>query len=755
MKNNNCRLLKSLFCVTMSLLLLLSNLMFYEKEAHAVLPLTQIKESEYYGRQQLAEMDNGDALVKAYDKLAAGVENAETTINVYDASYPITTDEIKLVFEVYINDYPQHFWRKNAYSYSYYSTGYVVSLTPKYSFTGTELETARAEYDAALNSILSKVNGDMSEFERELIIHDAIAEETEFISGATYAHEAYGALVDKKAVCEGYARAFQDVLYKAGILSTTVTGIGNGGGHAWNLVRIDGKYYYTDLSWDDQSPTIYHEYFNLPLENMSIDHTLDTTIDTPEANSLDGNYFNVMGGWLEELTLDGVVAEMKDDLKAELYMDLDIDISEISNWLGNNISSIAGECGVTGGFSYSCKRMNRQYIITITPSSGTRTIVAVAGVGLNVTSYKMTEVGESFKLQANVYPETATNTNVTYSSLDTNVAVVDKYTGVIKAIGEGTTDIVVTTEDGAKTTKCSVTVDLGKEELAGKLEINGSSEAQTVSEGDTICFDVSATGGEGDYTYQYKMYNFSTAKWSTLKKYSEDAQYEYADLQEGKYRFVVQVKDSAGTVVDTNKINITVESNELTGTLRIDDSSSNKNVKLNDTIKLNVSAAGGTGEYTYRYMMYDFSTGKWSTIKGFSTTQSVSYKITTEGNKRFVVQVKDSSGTIVDTNKITINVITEELSGTLKVNNSTAGATISSGSSIKLSVQGAGGTGGYTYQYKVYTYSNAKWSTLKSYTTDTTYVWTPSATGKYRLVVQVKDSSGTIVDSNKITVTIN
>lgn len=54
-------------------------------------------------------------------------------------------------------------------------------------------------------------------------------------------------------------------------------GTSNGGNHAWNIVRIDGKYYNVDLSWDDTlgeaTGQISYSYFNLSDNTFGLDHT--------------------------------------------------------------------------------------------------------------------------------------------------------------------------------------------------------------------------------------------------------------------------------------------------------------------------------------------------------------------------------------------------------------------------------------------------------------------------------------------------
>lgn len=66
----------------------------------------------------------------------------------------------------------------------------------------------------------------------------------------------YGALINKVAVCEGYSKAFKYIMDDFGIPCVIVCGIGqNSNGdtesHAWNYVKIDGKWYAIDCTWDD------------------------------------------------------------------------------------------------------------------------------------------------------------------------------------------------------------------------------------------------------------------------------------------------------------------------------------------------------------------------------------------------------------------------------------------------------------------------------------------------------------------------
>lgn len=79
-------------------------------------------------------------------------------------------------------------------------------------------------------------------------------------------------------MCEGYARAFQLLLNVRGINNLFVTGQGANTDHAWNLVEIDGEWYWFDLTYDDTSDYnwgITHDYFCATDEKFLKNHTVD------------------------------------------------------------------------------------------------------------------------------------------------------------------------------------------------------------------------------------------------------------------------------------------------------------------------------------------------------------------------------------------------------------------------------------------------------------------------------------------------
>lgn len=65
-----------------------------------------------------------------------------------------------------------------------------------------------------------------------------------------HAWAAYGALIDKNCVCQGYANSMYRILNQVGVDTRIITGTGNNGAHAWNIVKIGDLYYNIDSTWD-------------------------------------------------------------------------------------------------------------------------------------------------------------------------------------------------------------------------------------------------------------------------------------------------------------------------------------------------------------------------------------------------------------------------------------------------------------------------------------------------------------------------
>jgi len=335
-------------------------------------PYVLLEVVPYYGRQLLANMSNATALLYAYDQIAAGVADSLEVIEIYNGVNAISMDEVAMVMDLYRRDYAQHFWIGNTYSTSY-NAETCVSVTMTYILSGEELAEAQEAFEEAVEAILAELTDDMSEYERELYLHDKLASMITYVSG-THAHNAYGALVEGKAVCEGYAEAFQYLLRCAGIQSFLAIGAsidpgtGTSVGHEWNYVRIDGKYYHVDLTWNDQGEDLYHAYFNQTDTVMSKDHAITAvTYTLPVCNSDSAFYFQGKSEYLSSFDAAAIGNMLKEN-GYSVHVYIPGSVSEFWTWYCANISTVVQHSGIVGQLTYGYRQLGNEMILWLMPA---------------------------------------------------------------------------------------------------------------------------------------------------------------------------------------------------------------------------------------------------------------------------------------------------------------------------------------------------------------------------------------------------
>ena len=255
-------------------------------------------EEFYLGKSMLSRMDNSSALLNAYDKILAGVTALKKDIPLSGNNCKISAEELKKVYDIVLNDHPEFFYLSGAYGYSYMSNNsqVITAVKPAYTFSDSAISTAKNQLNQKVSELTRGLSG-KSEYEISLILHDRVAERVQYVFDDND-QNAYGALVEGKAVCAGYARAYQLLMQKMGIPCWAVEGVsdnpttGKAKAHQWNLSKIDGKWYYTDVTWDDQDENLFYGYFNVTHSLLSEDHRdLFYASYLPKADSTDANYF--------------------------------------------------------------------------------------------------------------------------------------------------------------------------------------------------------------------------------------------------------------------------------------------------------------------------------------------------------------------------------------------------------------------------------------------------------------------------------
>ena len=339
----------------------------------------EIPQDFYYCREQLKTLNNSEALLFAYDNIVEGINACKSEIIISQGRYQISPAEFEMVLEATRRDHTEQFWMGGKYTpYSSYDGTRIEKIVPTYLMTGEELQDARVAFEQAINKMLERLTPDMSMYEKEKALHDMLAVQVTYVSGDN-AHNAYGALVEGKAVCEGYAEALQCLLHRVGIRSVEIFGYGInpstglGEPHAWNAISLDGvNYYLVDLTWNDQSTLLAYSYFNQTSAIMGQDHEqwmigenangeilTCEVFDLPVCTATAENYFIKEGRRISTYDAASIAKLLKDN-KFSVSVFVDSDVQQFINWYNNNVVTIATAAGVSGRFTYGSMVIGRE-----------------------------------------------------------------------------------------------------------------------------------------------------------------------------------------------------------------------------------------------------------------------------------------------------------------------------------------------------------------------------------------------------------
>ncbi len=349
---------------------------------------------------------NASVTSAAYKEVEAvileAVDAMKTTCNL--APYEVDSDDFKIYVEEIFNSNPRYFY---LYSFSWYAsqtTGYVTTVVIEYDeeYTKSEVKSMLKEYDAAVNAVLQGISASWTDMEKMLYLNDYFARNCAYDTivytnpdaASDLIFSAYGVLVNKSAVCQGYALAYYELAEQLGIPCQLVTS--NSINHAWNMVKINNKYYQVDVTWDD--PTYdtagwaWHEYFMKSTKYLKAnpDHfekndwvvsggwndtyAKDTTYDNYVWDNVISGFDYIGGYWYGfDLSTDSIAKYSCNGTTFKKVSDVKT-VDDV--WYGWGTSSaysakFVGNCGFNGKFYYS----TTDTIYELNLSTGAATVV--------------------------------------------------------------------------------------------------------------------------------------------------------------------------------------------------------------------------------------------------------------------------------------------------------------------------------------------------------------------------------------------
>ena len=283
--------------------------------------------SEY--RWKYKQLNETEKII--YESIYETVQNDELDFSVDVPK--IDSDKIEgmvdRTLEAFCSDYPELFWLTGGGKYSVFDKSKYSTLNMSlncWSYWNFTIDK-KGEFDKMISKaseITEQAAVLPTTYDKVKYVHDYLVKNVEYdyiaaekndqpITSKTVdqANTAYGCLVNGKAVCGGYAKAFQLLMIMLGIECEYVRGEA-GESHAWNCLKLDGEYYWFDVTWDDQNNSDYPElvlynYFGCSTDDLYKTHKPFEKFDIPQCSATSYNFFVREECYIEKYDFDTVI----------------------------------------------------------------------------------------------------------------------------------------------------------------------------------------------------------------------------------------------------------------------------------------------------------------------------------------------------------------------------------------------------------------------------------------------------------------
>lgn len=218
------------------------------------------------------------------------------------------------VFQCVMEDHPEIFY-VDGYTSTLYRLGNTlkkITFSGTYTMDGQEIRQRRQQLAEASRTWLAGLDDKKDDYEKAKYLYESLIHHTEYEMGAADSQNICSVLLNGRSVCQGYAKTLQYLCQRAGIPALLVTGKVNGQGHAWDLLMLDGAWYYVDPTWGDASyqqeeagdgmqayPAINYDYFGVTTRQIKMTHEITDASKLPDCTAVAANYYRREGLYLE------------------------------------------------------------------------------------------------------------------------------------------------------------------------------------------------------------------------------------------------------------------------------------------------------------------------------------------------------------------------------------------------------------------------------------------------------------------------
>ena len=242
------------------------------------------------------------------------------TIGAEESSCILETEDpadIEPALNAVLLDHPEFFWLDGSASYFCYEGSRSKRLELVFNLPAEEIADVREQIEERREEFLELLDEDADDYEKVRTVYAGLIEETDYVPGSDQNQNIQSVFLNRESVCAGYAKAFQYLLQAADIECVCVTGTaqsesGRTENHSWNLVSIDGEYYWADPTWGDPAyvnsdgdfepyETIFYDYLCLTTEEMErAGHEPDPSWDYPECTEREYDFYVYEDCFFEE-----------------------------------------------------------------------------------------------------------------------------------------------------------------------------------------------------------------------------------------------------------------------------------------------------------------------------------------------------------------------------------------------------------------------------------------------------------------------
>ena len=252
-----------------------------------------------------------------YETLLKEAKDYQTEFKFYKTS----TKTISNAFRAMLTDHPEIFWLSGEGEIEANYVNDVVEDATLYATLSPSMELSTIPimvkvFESAVSTVVARAKLCKTTFLQVLAVHDYIIDTTTYDLNAPSCYNAYGCLVQNRAVCAGYAKTFMLIMNRLGYRCGYAAGFGRKSGerHAWNYIELDGEFYHIDVTQDD--PTVddpnnkgdnkRRDYFCITTKELLKTHKISNEFHVPFCGGTKYNYYNYNNRTLTHYSYDAV-----------------------------------------------------------------------------------------------------------------------------------------------------------------------------------------------------------------------------------------------------------------------------------------------------------------------------------------------------------------------------------------------------------------------------------------------------------------